>query len=110
MSEVLVILDPTGAARDEVIRRGSVSHEVSQRVFVLDSNEPGLADLAGVEQVLTGSEEQFELPAELSPAESVFAQGWMERKSKDKTGARVGEGRDWDSPEFLPPDPPPGRR
>ena len=104
MSEVLVILDPTGAAHDEVVRRGSVAHQVSQRVFVLDSDEPGLSDLTGVESVFTGAESEFHLPDDLSPAESVFAKGWMERKAKRVS--RAGDGMDWDAPGFQPPDPP----
>jgi hypothetical protein len=104
MSQVLVILGPTGATRDEVVRRGSVAHQVSQRVFVLDSDEPGLSELAGVESVFTGAESEFELPDDLSPAESVFAKGWMERQAK--RGTRAGDGLDWDAPGFQAPDPP----
>ena len=104
MDDVLVILDSTGAARDEIARRGSVSHQISERVLVLRGDAAGLGRLPGVERVYTGAEQQFDLPQDLSPAESVFAKGWMEKGKK--SGPRPGEGRDWDSPGFLPPDPP----
>lgn len=107
MPEVLVILNQTGAGRDAVVGKGSVSHEVSERVFVL-SGDTNLRGVPGVERVYTGGESADDLPEGLSPAESVFVKGWMQRAKKAEP--RPGEGKDWDAPGFLPPDSPPGRR
>ena len=97
--ELLVILsDP--AARKTIEQRARITQMISERVFTVSGAE--LSGIAGVHRVLTGKEEATGLPADLSPAETLFVNGWL--LGRTLKPSRRGEGLAWDTPGFQPPD------
>lgn len=100
-SDILVILKAAGAADASRAHSGArVTQSVSDRVFVAQGQ---ITPSSAVERVLTGSESGSDLPADLTPTEKLFVEGWLLSK---KPKRRTGEGLDWDAPGFQPPDPP----
>ena len=108
MPEVLIILAPsiTNANREAVLRVAPVTQSISNRVFLANVNDAGLANLrsmAGIARVVSSAESAQSLPP-LDDAESLFVQAWLSKLGHVKL--RPGEGLDWDTPPRLPPDPP----
>ncbi|SNQ46520.1 conserved hypothetical protein [Frankia canadensis] len=117
--ELLVVLDdPAGepcgdgtrpdAGRDALAGVGRVTSAMPPRLVLL-AGVP--AERAGEVAALPGVRGAFagDVPAALrealSPAESLFVDGWLARRHGKDRGP--GEGLPWDAPGFSPPDPPP---
>jgi hypothetical protein len=107
MPEVLVILEPSIAAADrEAVKRvAPATQAMSNRVFLATPSDEAvtrLQSMTGVAAVLTGAEPPRGQP-QLDDAEMLFVQAWVSKRGQVKQ--RRGEGRDWDTPPMVPPDP-----
>lgn len=104
--ELLVIVgDEDAAATVRELTGAAMVHVASPRVFVI--NDPAgvhTNELAGVPRLtaIRGGSIAPEVLDELDENEALFVQAWTLRKSESKT--RRGDGLDWDSEGFEPPD------
>ncbi len=96
------------AAPDRVRITGRTLHTASDRVLVVELDPE--ADVARLHRDPAvrwiGNRPPSDVVDELDPAERLFVGGWVRREAGNRE--RRGDGLDWDTPGFLPPDPPPG--
>lgn len=111
--ELLVIL--RGERAEEALKQLSAKHNVqqvaSQRVVVVEGAQNELAGLRAMPGVLAAT--AGELPQAvlegLDQGETLFVAAWLSRtKEEPSKKQRPGEGLSWDTPGFVPPDPPAG--
>ncbi len=108
--ELLVVLEGAGRADGPLAALaefGPVTSQLPPRLALLAVPASRAAELgacAGVRGVFVDGVPPA-LRETLSPAEALFVDGWLARRSaKD----RPAEGLPWDAPGASPPDPPPG--
>jgi hypothetical protein len=104
--EWLVILETrlAGEALAQLRTVSRVTQVLSPRLAIIQADKETKARIVEVEGVFgVYGDTVPEFPWELSQSEQVFVSAWEERQ-QPKT--RPGEGLSWDSPGFLPPDPP----
>jgi hypothetical protein len=106
--EDLVILNDDATAQALATLRSvvTVTHVLAPRLVLVKSGVDAavLRSLPGVRSVYTD-----DVPAgvrfALTPSELLFVDGWGIRRHGK--AHRLGQGLPWDTPGFLPPDPPP---
>ena len=104
--ELLIVLDSQPAS--ETLARLRAVANVTQvfppRLALVLAGPDARTRVAGIQGVLHVLDDPAcELPADLTPAERIFAAAWQARQ-QPKT--RPGEGLPWDAPGFEPPDQP----
>lgn len=105
--EVFVVLQMGAAEAPERVRaRFEVVAALPPRLLVVQMFSSDLAALQKFDGVAAVSSKLSELDVKpaLSETERLFVAGWMARGVK--AGTRPGEGKEWDAPEFTPPDGP----
>jgi hypothetical protein len=110
--EYLVILNRESAPETlaALSAQFRVTQVVSPRVVIVSTGpgeHPPPASLPGV-LAATNGELNPMVAATLDETEMLFAAAWASRVTGPPK-QRKGEGLSWDSPGFLPPDPPAGR-
>lgn len=110
--ETLVILTGDSASNvlDDLTRAHLVVHAASPRVVVIkDSDSARTKNLDSIPDVTTVKGPDVPLAAlvGLGDAEKLFVQAWSMRQAAPQKSRR-GEGVDWGTDGFLPPDPPRG--
>lgn len=105
-SEILVIADPDTLAGPVVLASGTVLHTVSDRIVTVRLYPDASLDDVHSEPAVrwAGTDPPDTVLADLDPAERLFVDAWLRRRTEKP--ARPGEGLDWDTPGRLPPDPP----
>ena len=109
--ELLVILDGDSpvAGGGEFFDRFRIVHSISPTVFVIelhgDTSAAEVAAVAGVAAISEGAVAP-ELVAGLDEAEALLVRAWA-RRLGDPAPPRPGDGLDWDTGGFEPPDGPP---
>lgn len=109
--ELLVILDGDSPVADGggIFDRFRIVHSISPTVFVIELHgDTSAAEVAAVPGVAAVSEGAVapELVAGLDEAEALFVRAWA-RRLVEPAPARPGDGWDWDTSGFEPPDGPP---
>jgi hypothetical protein len=104
--ELLVFLEPDLA--DQALAQLRAMVDVTQvllpRLVLVRADPEALPRVSGIRGVAdVHNEASFEHPPGLSSAERLFVSAWQARQQPK---IRPGEGRNWDAPGFLPPDPP----
>ena len=102
-SEILVVLRQGASPPPDLLASGRVSHSISERVFTLGVDSPAsLASLQAAPAVYwAGTRPPDDVREELTTAEQLFIDGWLQRRAGKPE--RSGEGLDWDTPGRLPP-------
>src|SRR5215469_12413436 len=104
--ELLIVLESRSAS--ETLARLRAVANVTQvfppRLALVQAGPDARTRIARIEGVLDALDDPARaLPADLTPAERIFAAAWQARR-QPKT--RPGEGLPWDAPGFEPPDRP----
>jgi hypothetical protein len=106
--ELLIVLESRTASETLARLRAvaSVTQVFPPRLALVQAGPDAMTRVVrihGVLHVLDGPARK--LPADLTPAERIFAAAWQARQ-QPKT--RAGDGLPWDAPGFEPPGPPGG--
>ena len=106
--ELLIVLESKRASETLAQLRAvaNVTQVFPPRLALVQAGPDARARAARIRGVLHVQDDPTrELPADLTPAERIFAAAWQARQ-QPKT--RTGEGLPWDAPGFEPPDRPDG--
>ena len=106
--ELLIVLDSQPASETLARLRAvaTVTQVFPPRLALVQAGPDARTRVAGIQGVLHVLDDPArELPADLTPAERIFAAAWQARQ-QPKT--RTGEGLPWDAPGFEPPGRPDG--
>ena len=106
--ELLIVLEsrPASETLAQLRAVANVTQVFLPRLALVQAGPDTMARLARIRGVLHVYDDPArKLPADLTPAERIFAAAWQARQ-QPKT--RTGEGLPWDAPGFEPPDRPDG--
>jgi len=106
--ELLIVLESRSASETLAQLRAvaNVTQVSPPRLALVQAGPDARTRIARIQGVLHVLDDSARtLPADLTPAERIFAGAWQARQ-QPKT--RTGEGLPWDAPGFEPPDRPDG--
>lgn len=105
--EILIFTNGSKTTEKKVTAHAKIVHRISHRLFVISIPYELSEAIQHIQGVVDTFEDQIsaEVREKLDVDESTFIEAWEHRQSSGQK-KRKGEGLDWDSKGFAPPDDP----